>query len=98
MTKFQHTQNPWDVFTTSAAHQVRDAIRSERICTINTSVTDQLAKARLIAAAPDLLAALENLLEDALRLGLADSDMSGSAIEARAAIAKAKEAYCSADI
>ena len=41
-------------------------------------------------AAPDLLAALEALLEDALALGLADSHLSGSAIEARAAINKAK--------
>ena len=44
----------------------------------------------LVAAAPDLLAALEGLLEDALALGLGSSDMSGSAIAARDAIAKAK--------
>lgn len=41
-------------------------------------------------AAPDLLAALEALLDDALALGLADSSLSGSAIEARTAINKAK--------
>jgi hypothetical protein len=41
-------------------------------------------------AAPDLLAALEALLDDALELGLADSSLSGSAIEARTAINKAK--------
>jgi hypothetical protein len=41
-------------------------------------------------AAPDLLAALEALLDDALELGLADSSLSGSAIEARTAIVKAK--------
>ncbi len=51
---------------------------------------DERANARLIAAAPDLLAALEGLLSDAIELGLADSEYSGSAIEARAAIAKAK--------
>ena len=45
---------------------------------------------KLRDAAPDLLAALEALLEDALALGLADSHLSGSAIEARAAINKAK--------
>ena len=50
------------------------------------------ANARLIAAAPDLLAALEALIDDALALGLADSHLSGSAIEARAAITKAKGA------
>jgi hypothetical protein len=48
------------------------------------------AHARLIAAAPDMLAALEALLDDALALGLADSHLSGSAIEARTAINKAK--------
>ena len=54
------------------------------------SDTDILTNARLIAAAPDLLAALEALLADALALGLADSHLSGSAIEARTAINKAK--------
>lgn len=48
------------------------------------------ANAWLIAAAPKLLKALEGLLADALRLGLADSEYSGSAIEASAAIARAK--------
>jgi hypothetical protein len=38
----------------------------------------------------EMLAALEALLDDALALGLADSHLSGSAIEARAAITKAK--------
>ena len=51
---------------------------------------DIIANARLIAAAPSLLAALEALLDDALELGLADSTLSGSAIEARTAINKAK--------
>ena len=45
---------------------------------------------KLRDAAPDLLLALEALLEDALALGLADSHLSGSAIEAREAIAKAR--------
>jgi hypothetical protein len=48
------------------------------------------SEAHLVAAAPDLLAALEALLDDALALGLADSSLSGSAIEARTAINKAK--------
>lgn len=38
----------------------------------------------------EMLAALEALLDDALALGLADSHLSGSAIEARTAINKAK--------
>ena len=48
------------------------------------------ANARLIASAPDLLAALNDLLADAVRLGITDSEYSGSAIAARAAIAKAE--------
>ena len=47
-------------------------------------------EAHLVAAAPNLLAALEALIDDALELGLADSTLSGSAIEARTAINKAK--------
>jgi hypothetical protein len=43
----------------------------------------------VIAAAPDLLAALRNLLADATALGIDDSPFSGVAIEARNAIAKA---------
>ena len=45
--------------------------------------------ARLIAAAPDLLIALRDLLEDAVALGICESNMSGSAVAARAAIARA---------
>jgi hypothetical protein len=43
----------------------------------------------LLAAAPDLLVALRDLLEDAVALGICESNMSGSAVAARAAIAKA---------
>ena len=47
------------------------------------------ANARLIAAAPDLLAALRHLLEDAVALNMGESDRSGVLAEARAAIDKA---------
>jgi len=47
---------------------------------------------RVREAAPDLLVALQNLLEDALVAGLSDSTVSGSIFEARAAIRKAKGA------
>ena len=47
------------------------------------------ADARLIASAPELLIALRDLLEDAVALGICESNMSGSAVAARAAIAKA---------
>lgn len=80
-----------DVFATDKA------LGDYRVCMIDcddetVSEQDLAANARLIAAAPDLLAALEALLDDALALGLADSHLSGSAIEARAAIAKAEGA------
>lgn len=45
--------------------------------------------AQLIAAAPELFTALQGLLADAVALGIDDSQFSGSAIEARAAIRKA---------
>ncbi|MFD0669737.1 hypothetical protein ACT80S_18605 [Ramlibacter sp. MAHUQ-53] len=51
--------------------------------------SDQAANARLIAAAPELLSALANLLADATALGIEDSPYSGAVAEARAAIAKA---------
>jgi hypothetical protein len=47
---------------------------------------------RVREAAPDLLVALQNLLDDALVAGLSDSIVSGSVFEARAAIRKAKGA------
>jgi len=45
---------------------------------------------RVREAAPDLLVALQNLLDDALVAGLSDSIVSGSVFEARSAIRKAK--------
>ena len=53
-------------------------------------MTDEEKKARLEAAAPDLLAALENLLEDYIWIGGAGSDRAGVVIEAKAALKKAR--------
>ena len=47
-------------------------------------------EADLLCAAPDLLAALENVLEDFIAIGGKDSDRSGVIIEATSAIAKAR--------
>jgi hypothetical protein len=44
---------------------------------------------RLAKAAPELLAALRALLEDAIELGIYEGNMSGSAVAARNAINKA---------
>ena len=46
----------------------------------------------LLHAAPDMLAALENVLEDFIAIGGKDSDRSGVIIEATSAIAKARGA------
>jgi hypothetical protein len=47
------------------------------------------ADAHLIAAAPDLARALADLLADAVEMGLDESPVSGSLIEAREALRKA---------
>ncbi len=47
------------------------------------------ADAALIAASPDLARALADLLADAVEMGLDDSPVSGSLIEARKALRKA---------
>jgi hypothetical protein len=49
-----------------------------------------IANARLIAAAPEMLDALRGLLEDAKAYGMADSEFSGSLIEAAIAIRQAE--------
>lgn len=69
---------------------VRGANRIAMIDCENEALCDAdiLANARLIAAAPDLLAALEALLKKSLELGL--GDLSVSATKAAEAIAKAK--------
>jgi hypothetical protein len=51
---------------------------------------DAERRANLCAAAPDLLAALRNLLDDALAIGIDESPYSGVIFEARDAIAKAE--------
>jgi hypothetical protein len=100
MTQATHTPGPWlldgDKICTSRDNEIARITRygawfyGGTPYGLGNPIGD--ANARLIAAAPDLLAALEALLDDALALGLADSHLSGSAIEARAAITKAKGA------
>jgi len=86
----QHTAAPW-----YWSDNVPDAPKN--YCTIVDADGFTIAEpspmgeadARLIAAAPDLLIALRDLLEDAVALGICESNMSGSAVAARAAIARA---------
>lgn len=90
----QHTPAPW---SDGLHHQGHLAIQSDsgRLVAFcgaisrNDGQLENFANARLIAAAPDLLTALRDLLEDATKLGIDESDLSGSAVAARAAIAKA---------
>ena len=97
-----HTPGPWEVlegkpgFGVNRAH-LRVIVRQPDSfvplyvadCIREGSLDETRANARLIAAAPELLAALRNLLADATALGIDDSPFSGVAIEARNAIAKA---------
>jgi len=98
-----HAPGPWTYEGDHAHRQYNIRMLGHmiggHICTVNNLPTDVLANrdpgiaeanARLIAAAPDLLAALEHLLADAVEMGLDDSPVSGSLIEARFALRKAK--------
>ena len=80
---------------------VRELIQSNKCVLMGNAVNnegelydDSVENLTAILAMQDryseMLAALEALLDDALALGLADSSLSGSAIEARTAINKAK--------
>jgi hypothetical protein len=101
-----HTPGPWAVgerHPTNACAYVRDdkghEVATLYFCSVGGAIGDdgiwpeqpnRDANARLIAAAPTMLAALRGLLEDAKSYGMADSAFSGSLIEAAAAIAKAE--------
>ena len=78
----QHTPGPW----TFAKGPHRIEVHTTPALAYAFSISDE-ANARLIAAAPDLLAALEALFEDKY---LADPINADRMRAARAAIAKAK--------
>lgn len=79
----QHTSGPWRVIENAHidAIQVMAPSDGDRVCTV-TSRSESAANGRLIAAAPELLAALQNILT-------ANPDLAEVADEARTAIAKA---------
>lgn len=90
MTTNQHTPGPWYVTGSDVGGAMivtNDAIVAR--WPENGPLRGQVPNARLIAAAPDLLAALEHLLADARACEMDVGQYSGSLIEARAAIAKA---------
>ncbi|MFN7882944.1 MAG: hypothetical protein ACK5PF_08010 [bacterium] len=83
----KHTPGPWSA-QTNGAQWVVHAGRKQRVASVHTGLVGQEANARLIAAAPDLLAAGRLLLR-ACDEGDADMAMDGYDL-LRAAIAKAE--------
>ena len=81
-----HTQGPWvAVGDYVEAHDLDEPLS---VCTLADCGDATQVNARLIAAAPDLLAALEDMLN--LTLDEDDIAVSSRIAKARAAIAKAK--------
>lgn len=90
----KHTPGPWAIDGCVSLGNMDVIYGSGRITMMdceNDEVDDDalLANAQLICAAPDLARALADLLADALEMGLDDSPVSGSLIEARDALRKA---------
>lgn len=90
----KHTPGPWKIITLDG-HTYINPQRPEGewgliAKMVGTSAYEESANAALIAAAPDLLAALEELLWAASRTSLeTDGDYSNAFTAARAAIARA---------
>ena len=80
-----HTPGPWEARGLTIWEPGRTSLS---IAVVTQHERNARANARLIAAAPDMLAALRGILDDAKAYGMADSAFSGSLIEAAAAIAK----------
>jgi len=81
----RHTPGPWRVFGYDIGTSPDETLAV--VCAMDDNTDD--ANAALIAAAPDLLAALADLLADAVEMGLDDSPVSGSLVAAREALRKA---------
>lgn len=96
-----HTPGPWTYEGDHTHRQFNIRMlgrEAQHICTVNNLPPHILANreqstaeanAQLIGAAPDLARALADLLADAVEMGLDDSPVSGSLIEAREALGKA---------
>ena len=95
--KAQHTPGPWHINTMETVqatiHAHRGHVATVSRGSMNEVSADEIeANARLIAAAPDLLAALEQclpILDAHRRAALGEGDL--TARTARAAIAKARD-------
>lgn len=84
-----HTPGPWVIGRSRRGHDVVmvDTASGTAICDVYGDSDDRPANARLIAAAPDLLEALETLYR---AVCIADADLRPGEELAREAIAKAK--------
>jgi len=88
----QHTDGPWVVFPAPGLDIGSTSWGFVASCTLRPSPEEMKANAALIAAAPDLLAALEQclpILDAHRRAALGEGDL--TARTARAAIAKARD-------
>ena len=82
----KHTPGPWALSTDARGYDIVTGADGSLVLKSTICMTTDAA---LIAAAPELLAALRHLLEDAVALNMGESDRSGVLAEARAAIARA---------
>lgn len=93
-----HTAGPWWFDPDNRTVQQGNPVMGPRICTVHGTGDDYEANARLIAAAPDLIAALDGLLDAAdyvkhfdLSRGEQIRKLVPALQSARAAIAKATQ-------
>jgi hypothetical protein len=85
----KHTPGPWHTLTVYADHEVRTS-ESQLVAVVSALRCESEENARLIAAAPDLLEALELCLSIVrLQNGNRHSDINEIIGTARSAIAKA---------
>jgi hypothetical protein len=87
----KHTPGPWSIYsiTFKGYHQIAGA-QGGRVCQVLPFEDEYKANARLIAAAPELLAAIHVLLRDYTAVhDIGDLEMQPAIYQARAAIAKA---------
>jgi hypothetical protein len=106
MSTTAHTPGPWIIETRLHVHAIKDALGQDltyqdtepqpdagSVTSRGRSANETLANARLIAAAPDLLAALETCVSELNQLAFLASDkLANAAIEKGiAAITKAQK-------
>lgn len=84
----KHTPGPWAVVGANI-EQIEEGVEIATVSEYRTMTPRQAANARLIAAAPDLLAALQSALNQLSALSFADDRIVYTRERARAAIARA---------